>query len=63
MSDPSVWRNYDKKRDDVPYVPRCSYCGGFREPLHMHWFFTGMYCRACIQYVLYGDERTIEDMK
>lgn len=57
----SVWRNADE-RDSV-YVQRCSSCGTFKEPLHVHWFFTGLYCRNCIQYRLYDDRRVIEDMK
>jgi late competence protein required for DNA uptake (superfamily II DNA/RNA helicase) len=59
---PSIWRDYDKKLDSV-YVPRCSNCGTFKEPLHVHWFFTGLYCRNCIQLRLYDDARTLEDMK
>lgn len=58
----TVWRVFDKKKESTPYVPRCSKCGTFKEDLHIHWFFTGMYCRACIQYVLYCDFRTIEDI-
>lgn len=58
----TVWRLFDKKRDEVPYVERCSKCGTFKEPLWIHWFFTGMYCRNCIQYVLYCDYRTLEDI-
>ena len=57
----SVWRNAQKSDFEV-YVPRCSKCGTFKEPLHVHWFFSGMYCRNCVQYVLYGDYRRLEDI-
>lgn len=57
----AVWRTLEDKNDTV-YVPRCSKCGTFKEPLHIHWFFTGLYCRNCIQYKLYDDTRTIEDI-
>ena len=62
MRERSVWRIFDKKRDAVPYVPRCSKCGTFKEDVYLHWFFTGMYCRDCVQYTLYDDCRTIERM-
>ena len=58
----TVWRDFDKALDDC-YVPRCSNCGTFSEPLHVHWFFTGLYCRNCVQYRLYDDCRTLEDFK
>jgi len=57
----TVWDVYDE-RYDSHYVPRCSVCGGYKEGLFVHWFFTGLYCRACIQYKLYGDFRTIENI-
>ena len=47
----SVWR---PASSDV-YVPRCSKCGGYKEDLKSHWFFTGMYCVDCIRYTLYDD--------
>ena len=56
-----VWRNWEAAKDHL-YVKRCSKCGGFKEGLYIHWFFTGAYCRACIQYVLYCDFRTVEDL-
>ncbi len=55
-----VWRRRDN-RDDI-YVSRCSKCGTFKEPLHVHWFFTGIYCRNCVQLILYDDIRTLEDI-
>ena len=58
----NVWRTLDS-RDKVAYVPRCSKCGTFKEPLHVHWFFSGFYCRNCVQYKLYDDMRTLEDIK
>lgn len=57
----TVWRNAEK-RDFQVYVKRCSKCGTYKEPLHVHWFFTGMYCRNCVQLRLYDDVRTVEDM-
>ena len=62
MKPKSVWRIFNSKRDGVMYVPRCSVCGTFKEELRIHWFFTGMYCRDCIQYKLYDDMRTVEDI-
>jgi late competence protein required for DNA uptake (superfamily II DNA/RNA helicase) len=58
----TVWRMFDKDRDGRLYVERCSKCGTFKEDLMVHWFFTGSYCRNCIQYVLYCDFRTVEDI-
>ena len=49
----TVWRTADLRT--VPYVPRCSSCGGFRETLKEHWFFTGLYCVPCVRYKLYDD--------
>jgi hypothetical protein len=49
----SVWRDLDRK--NTQYVPRCSKCGGFKEDLKEHWFFTGIYCVLCIRYTLYDD--------
>ena len=57
-----VWRDYNKNLDGA-LIKRCSKCGTFKEPLHVHWFFTGIYCRNCVQLRLYDDMRTIEDMK
>lgn len=42
------------------YVPRCSSCGDYGVDLWQHWFFTGCYCRECVQHRLYKDEATIE---
>lgn len=58
MNRRSVWRDADT---DTPYVARCSNCGRFRD-LKQHWFFTGMYCLACIQGRLYDDARTIKEL-
>lgn len=49
----SVWLDLD--RENTPYVPRCSRCGGFKEDLKTHWFFTGIYCVPCIRYTYYDD--------
>ena len=63
VTERSVWRILsDEEKTRNVYIPRCSCCGTFKEDLFKHWFFTGMYCRDCIQYVLYCDYRTIEDM-
>lgn len=48
---------------DSHYVPRCSFCGKFRKELRMHWFFTGLYCRNCIQEVLWNDVRNFKEMQ
>lgn len=56
-----VWR--DVLAEDHDYVPRCSRCGYFKKKFKMHWFFTGIYCIACIQDVLYDDARTLEEIK
>ena len=56
----SVWRIVDKK--DVVYVPRCSCCGRFKDELRAHWFFTGLYCIACIQDRLYDNARIIGEI-
>ena len=53
MKERSVWEPMNK--EESPYVPRCSNCGGYKEGLWEHWFFTGVYCRNCVRYVLYGD--------
>jgi len=63
VSDRTVWRIIStEEKKGLPYVPRCSACGDFKEDHFKHWFFTGMYCRDCIQYVLYCDYRRIEDI-
>lgn len=49
--------------DEVPYVPRCSYCGKYKRVLKTHWFFTGMYCIACVQDVLWDNARTFEEIE
>ena len=48
----SVW--YDVT-DSEDYIMRCSKCGGYKEPLKAHWFFTGLYCVYCIRYKFYDD--------
>lgn len=57
----TVWRIVDK--DSHEYVPRCSNCGYFKKELRMHWFFTGLYCVACINDVLYDNARNLEEVK
>ena len=49
----TVWRQVNKKETD--YVYRCSKCGGYKEDLYEHWFFTGLYCVHCIKYGFYDD--------
>lgn len=56
----SIWR--DAVIDDLPYVPRCSCCGKYKKKLKVHWFFTGLYCIACIQDVLYDNCRTVDEI-
>jgi late competence protein required for DNA uptake (superfamily II DNA/RNA helicase) len=56
----TVWR--EANREEHRYVPRCSRCGYFKSKLHMHWFFTGLYCQACIQDVLYDNCRNMEEL-
>jgi len=51
----SVWRSVDKRL--TAYVPRCSKCGGFKEDLKEHWFYSGIYCVDCIRYTLYDDTK------
>lgn len=50
----TVWTDVDVRKEDR-YVPRCSRCGTFKEPLKEHWFFTGLYCVLCIRFTLYDD--------
>ena len=57
----SVWTVVGK--DAHSFVPRCSVCGYFKKELRMHWFFSGLYCRACIQDILYDNCRTIEEIE
>ena len=57
----SVWRVLNS--EDHDYVPRCSFCGYFKKELRAHWFFTGLYCRSCIQEVLWNDVRTFKEME
>lgn len=57
----SIWTIIDK--EESHYVHRCSVCGYFKKELRAHWFFTGLYCRACIQDLLYNNARTIEEVK
>ena len=56
----TVWT---KASVDSIYEPRCSVCGKYKKSLFFHWFFTGLYCIACIQGILYDDARTMEEMK
>ena len=56
----TVWQTADLK--NVPYVPRCSSCGYYKKELKSHWFFTGLYCIACIQDILWDNTRTMEEM-
>ena len=56
-----VWRDYDK--ESCVYVPRCSHCGRFKKNLKQHWFFTGLYCIACIQDVLYDNARRLSEIQ
>lgn len=56
----TVWRV--THRDEHDYVPRCSVCGYFKRELRMHWFFTGLYCQACIQDLLYDNCRNLEEL-
>ena len=57
----SVWTIVDP--DDSVYIHRCSFCGYRRKELREHWFFTGLYCRGCIQEVLWNDVRTFKEME
>ena len=57
----TVWRKV--KPEDHNYVPRCSKCGYFKKELRIHWFFTGLYCVACIQDILYDNCRKLEEIK
>lgn len=57
----SIWTVV--KKEEHEYVPRCSVCGYFKKELRMHWFFTGIYCLACIQDILWDNSRTEEEMK
>lgn len=56
----SVWTVV--RDGDTPYVHRCSCCGKFWKELRCHWFFTGLYCIACIQDVLYDNCRTVSEI-
>ena len=55
----TVWRDLGK---DEEYVPRCSFCGKYKKLLKVHWFFTGVYCIACVQDVLYNNVRNIAEI-
>lgn len=57
----SVWTVIDP--NDSHYVHRCSHCGYFKKELRAHWFFTGLYCIACIQDILWSNIRTIQEME
>lgn len=56
----SLWSSVSE--DDHPYIHRCSFCGKFKRKLKRHWFFTGIYCVACIQDVLYDNARNISEV-
>ena len=56
----SIWRVVNK--EDHNYVHRCSVCGYFKKELRMHWFFTGLYCIACIQDILWDNARNLREM-
>lgn len=47
------------------FEPRCGRCGKYKdkEDLREHWFFNGIYCVTCIIDILYGNVRTLEEMK
>ena len=61
-----IWRKFEPRTSD--YIGRCSKCGRYesqmkhKNELLVHWFFNGVYCRACIQDKLYDDIRTVEEM-
>lgn len=59
VSEP-IWKVLEA--EDHCYVPRCSFCGHYKKELRKHWFFTGIYCLACIQDVLYDNCRTITEV-
>ena len=56
----TVW--YDVTNDDE-YVKRCGFCGKYKEELKQHWFFSGVYCVSCIVDCLWGNVRSLEEMK
>ena len=56
----TVWT--EASPDDI-YEPRCSYCGKYHRKFYFHWFFTGLYCVACINDVLYDNARNVEEIK
>lgn len=47
---------------DLNYEPRCSHCGRYGMRYWSHRFFTGIYCRRCIQDNLYMNTWTIEEV-
>lgn len=55
-----VWYRYPNRTGI--YVPRCGQCGRFKDELWSHVFFTGCYCRSCIQDKLYLNVWTIEEV-
>ena len=55
----SVWTKV--KEGDTDYVQRCSHCGRYWKELRKHWFYTGLYCVACIQDVLYDNAYTVDE--
>lgn len=54
------WR--EVKLYELQYEPRCSSCGRYGQKYWEHFFFTGMYCRSCIQDNLYGNVWSIEEV-
>ena len=56
----TIWREVDHGLTE--YVPRCSYCGKYRQKLMQHWFYTGLYCIPCVQDVLYDNARNIGEI-
>lgn len=56
----TIWRVVHD--GDTDYVHRCSHCGKYWKELRAHWFFTGLYCIACIQDILYCNLRRIDEV-
>jgi len=56
----TVWRKVDF--DVSVYVPRCSKCGKYKQNLREHWFFSGVYCYACIHDILYDNARNVMEI-
>ena len=56
-----VWR--ERLESDHGYVHRCSFCGKFKRVLLAHWFYTGLYCVACVNDVLYDNARKYQEVR